>query len=253
MIAHHPIATTQKGTPMTPQTCTTCSGDGIDPEYDGACCPTCHGESKLPTAVRLAEIRARADAQGKGSPHDYAEFLAHSRQDVPWLLAEVDRLTGERDRARGLAARLEEQVARVEALAVAVDNRMMATAKPAEIWAALRGEGACEGSPLCPGETHTEGCYSLAWTDAERQQCTDSRCLTPCTECARTTHAREDVPSLIAEVERLRAVVARVEALPEQWEGNARLFDEALGPLVVGTVQACASRLRAVLTGAGGE
>lgn len=42
-----------------------------------------------------------------------AEFIAHARQDVPWLLAEVERLTGERDRARDLAARLEAQVARV--------------------------------------------------------------------------------------------------------------------------------------------
>lgn len=100
------------------------------------------------------------------------------------LLERATRLTGERDRARGLAARLEEQVARVEALAVVVANRMMATAKPSEIWAALRGEGACEGSPMCPGGTHAEGCYSLAWTAADWQQCTDSRCLTPCMECA---------------------------------------------------------------------
>ena len=103
---------------------------------------------------------------------------------VSELMAEVERLTGERDRARELAARLEEQVARVEALAVVVANRMMATAKPSEIWAALRGEGACEGSPMCPGGTHAEGCYSLAWTAADWQQCTDSRCLTPCMECA---------------------------------------------------------------------
>lgn len=100
------------------------------------------------------------------------------------LLERATRLTVERDRARGLAARLEEQVARVEALAVVVANRMMATAKPSEIWAALRGEGACEGSPMCPGGTHAEGCYSLAWTAADWQQCTDSRCLTPCMECA---------------------------------------------------------------------
>ena len=113
-----------------------------------------------------------------------AEFIAHAREDVPWLMAEVELLTGERDRARELAARLEEQVARVEALAVVVANRMMATAKPSEIWAALRGEGACEGSPMCPGGTHAEGCYSLAWTAADWQQCTDSRCLTPCMECA---------------------------------------------------------------------
>lgn len=95
------------------------------------------------------------------------------RSTMPALVAEVERLQA--------------VVARVEALAVAVGNRMMATAKPAEIWAALRGEDACGGSPFCPGDTHTEGCYSLAWTDAERQQCTDGRCLTPCTECARAT------------------------------------------------------------------
>ncbi len=86
------------------------------------------------------------------------------------LMAEVELLTGERDRARELAARLEEQVARVEALAVVVANRMMATAKPSEIWAALRGEGACDGSPLCPGGAHAEGCDSLAWTTDQLQQ-----------------------------------------------------------------------------------
>ena len=32
-------------------------------------------------------------------------------------------------------------------------------------------------------------------------------------------HAREDVPALLAEVERLRATVARVEALPDTWTG----------------------------------
>lgn len=65
-------------------------------------------------------------------------------EDAARLGARVEHLLGERERARDLAARLEQQVARVEALAVAVADRMMATAKPSEIWAALRGEGACE-------------------------------------------------------------------------------------------------------------
>lgn len=192
-----------------------------DHEFKAPTRPTCYGEGELDaSATRLAEIWARAQAATDGpwrmrhgattedaihvefgevlvvpdgwgwADNDWrkinadAEFIAHARSDVPWLMAEVDRLTGERDRARGLAARLEEQVARVEALAVVVANRMMATAKPSEIWAALRGEGACEGSPMCPGGTHAEGCYSLAWTAADWQQCTDSRCLTPCMECA---------------------------------------------------------------------
>lgn len=214
-----------------------------------------------------------------------AEFIAHAREDVPMLVAEVERLRAERDRARELAARLEEQVAAADdlaakvaegeasdgyhthrelyeyrmlynALAVAVDNRMMATAKPAEIWAALRGEGACEGSSLCPGGTHTEGCYSLAWTDEERQQCTDARRRTPCTECARAALAEAHV----AEFERLRAVVTRMEALADWHEtkadkamlfpgdGNVLIADKAA------TVHRdAAARLRAALTEAGGE
>ena len=42
-----------------------------------------------------------------------AKFIAAARADVPWLLSEVERLTAECDRARGLAARLEAQLAQV--------------------------------------------------------------------------------------------------------------------------------------------
>lgn len=96
--------------------------------------------------------------------------------------------------------------------------------------------------PTCHGEGELDA--AAEWLAEIRARTLDAEFI---------AHARSDVPWLLAEVERLRAVVARVEALPEQWEGNARLFDEALGPLVVGTVQACASRLRAALTEAGGE
>lgn len=131
-------------------------------------------------ARQLADMCDERDAAKED-----AQKARHSKNSDEYdSLTEISNLTAERDRARGLAARLEEQVARVEALAVVVANRMMATAKPSEIWAALRGEGACEGSPMCPGGTHAEGCYSLAWTAADWQQCTDSRCLTPCMECA---------------------------------------------------------------------
>lgn len=80
------------------------------------------------TTARLGEIRERVAAATEG-PWEHgdrqftagdqadAEFIAHAREDVPWLLAEVERLTAERDRARDLAARLEAQIARVEALA----------------------------------------------------------------------------------------------------------------------------------------
>lgn len=43
-------------------------------------------------------------------------FITHAREDVPMLVAEVERLRAERDRGWELAARLEERVARVEAL-----------------------------------------------------------------------------------------------------------------------------------------
>lgn len=171
-----------------------------------------------------------------------AEFIAHARTDVPALVAEVERLQA--------------VVARVEALAVTVDNRMMATAKPAEIWAALRGEDACEGSPFCPGDTHTEGCYSLAWTDEERQQCTDALCLTPCTECARAALAEAHVD----EFERLRAVVTRMEALADWHETRAdgAMLFPGDGNVLIATKAAtvhrdAAARLRAALTEAGGE
>ena len=49
------------------------------------------------TAADLAAIRARADDRA---------FIAHAREDVPRLLAEVDRLTAERDEAWREAAEL---------------------------------------------------------------------------------------------------------------------------------------------------
>lgn len=125
-----------------------------DHEFKAPTRPTCYGEGELDaSATRLAEIWARAQAATDGpwrmrhgatteyaihvefgevlvvpdgwgwADNDWrkinadAEFIAHARSDVPWLMAEVDRLTGERDRALGLTARLEEQLARVEALA----------------------------------------------------------------------------------------------------------------------------------------
>lgn len=74
-----------------------------------------HGVHAVRANGSISVVRD-AEEYGYMYPAD-AEFIAHAREDVPWLLAEVERLTAERDRARGLAARLEAQIARVEALA----------------------------------------------------------------------------------------------------------------------------------------
>lgn len=100
------------------------------------------GQPAAPTPGRLEEIRARADAAtpgpwravhrdglctsnddeqgglgleiegpeeawGRGQFHRAADalFIAHSRADVPWLLAHIDALTAERDAARVWSAR----------------------------------------------------------------------------------------------------------------------------------------------------
>lgn len=70
-----------------------------------------HGVHAVRANGSISVVRD-AEEYGYMYPAD-AEFIAHAREDVPWLLAEVERLTAERDRARGLAARLEAQVARV--------------------------------------------------------------------------------------------------------------------------------------------
>jgi hypothetical protein len=49
-----------------------------------------------------------------------AEFAAHAREDVPELLIELERVTGERDRARATAARLEQELARLSEPGVVV-------------------------------------------------------------------------------------------------------------------------------------
>ncbi len=43
---------------------------------------------------RLAEIKARQDCATVGDPHD---LLMHDLADISWLIAEVERLTAERD------------------------------------------------------------------------------------------------------------------------------------------------------------
>jgi uncharacterized coiled-coil protein SlyX len=57
---------------------------------------------------RIAEIEARAAKATAGVPElsvpieqaEYnAEFFAHSREDVPWLVAELKRARGQNDRA----------------------------------------------------------------------------------------------------------------------------------------------------------
>jgi hypothetical protein len=81
--------------------------------YDVRAPDVIRGASRIPRArpvARCGQLDWDADKAN-------AQFIAHARQDVPWLLAEVERLTAERDRARDLAARLEAQIARVEALA----------------------------------------------------------------------------------------------------------------------------------------
>lgn len=111
-------------------------------------------------------------------------------------MSSLKRLTAERDALR-------EIVVRVEELAVAVENRMTATATAVEIWQALTGATApCSGAPDCSVDIHTHGCYSLAWSDAERQECTDGRCLTPCLSCSEAAR-----PDLVATVETIRAAL----------------------------------------------
>lgn len=68
-----------------------------------------------PDGSALGEYLCASPDDGVRGGHSEAdaEFIAAARADVPWLLAEVERLTAERDRARDLAARLEAQVARV--------------------------------------------------------------------------------------------------------------------------------------------
>ena len=107
-----------------------------------------HGVHAVRANGSISVVRD-AEEYGYMYPAD-AEFIAHARQDIPWLLSEIERLTtesgetvhprssapctecvedaarlgakverllGERDRARGLAARLEAQVAQVRSLA----------------------------------------------------------------------------------------------------------------------------------------
>lgn len=93
-----------------------------------------------------------------------AEFIAHSRQDVPWLLAEVERLTGERDRARDREARLKEQVAAGEASdghhthRELYEYRMLYNAHAAHGWLAA-------GIPVVKSWTHSDGepCFGGGW------------------------------------------------------------------------------------------
>lgn len=86
------------------------------------------------TTARLAEIRARAD-------------LTAARADVLWLLAKVDRLTGERDRAQALADRLHEERLAVLAGVSKVVRRTTA----ADLYASLAGPSRGE-QPEAGGE-----------------------------------------------------------------------------------------------------
>ena len=70
-----------------------------------------HGVHAVRANGSISVVRD-AEEYGYMYPAD-AEFIAHARQDIPWLLSEVERLTAECDRARGLAARLEAQLAQV--------------------------------------------------------------------------------------------------------------------------------------------
>lgn len=130
------------------------------------------------TTARLAEIRARAEAATAGpltieycgkeatvfresgrsiawseTGHDAsmgvadAEFLTAARADVLWLLAKVDRLTGERDRAQALADRLHEERLAVLAGVSKVVRRTTA----ADLYASLAGPSRGE-QPEAGGE-----------------------------------------------------------------------------------------------------
>ena len=53
------------------------------------------------TTLDLDAIRARVEAATQGPwEHEPWAFIAHARTDIPALLAEVDRLTTERDQAK---------------------------------------------------------------------------------------------------------------------------------------------------------
>lgn len=86
------------------------------------------------------------DEYGLMDPAD-AEFIAAARQDVPWLLAEVERLTDELDRVQGLADRLHEERLAVLAGVSKVVRRTTA----ADLYASLAGPSRGE-QPEAGGE-----------------------------------------------------------------------------------------------------
>ena len=91
-----------------------------------------------------------------------AAFIAAAREDVPWLLAEVERLTAERDALIAVGKRQAARLARVEALAEewdgddSCDNRTCVPHRSADaLRAALSGSEA-DTTDTQPTEQETD-------------------------------------------------------------------------------------------------
>ena len=136
-----------------------------------------HGVHAVRANGSISVVRD-AEEYGYMYPAD-AEFIAHARQDIPWLLSEIERLTtesgetvhprssapctecvedaarlgakverllGECDRARGLAARLEAQLAQVAEVVHGMETQryvgMTTSADVSDVEAAARTQRA---------------------------------------------------------------------------------------------------------------
>jgi len=103
-------------------------------------------------------------------------FIAAARDDVPWLVSEVERLTAERDALAARVARLRETVARVEptlsllhhrGLIDSQNNRKDVADALEIVRAALTGSEAdttdvdvCSGDADCTSALHVHGCFA---------------------------------------------------------------------------------------------
>ena len=86
-----------------------------------------------------------ADIAHVGRAND-SDFIAHAREDIPWLLGEVARLTAERDAA----------VRRAEA--AEADLKSLSTYKPCQI---------CKARDTCRAAWDTNGCVLFKWSGLE--------------------------------------------------------------------------------------
>ena len=156
-------------------------GIGWEVHKGEECAPGC-GRSCDALNGEVRDTFTRADA----------EFIAAAREDVPWLVSEVERLTAERD---ALAA----QVARVEALAekwLAMDEAnadyfsrerldptlavRVATARQEQLQAALAGSeadtGAEEAGHRCEPYYSRAECGQCGWQEQWCVTCSRQMC-----------------------------------------------------------------------------